>query len=88
MKVNKQFIFFEICSKEWVIFYHCNTVDPLLINKVKIERKQIWKQNFNPLQRKSIPVIVLNLLQVLNGILIIHLLMFINKLINNNKFNI
>ena len=78
MKENKQFILFEICSKEWEIFYHCNTVDPLHINKVKIG-KQILRKNFNHLQRKLIQVIVLNSLLVLNDILIIRLLMFINK---------
>ena len=54
--------------------------DPLLINKVKIKiERQILKKNSNHLQRKLTLVIVLNLLRVLNGILTIHLQMFINR---------
>ena len=54
--------------------------DPLLINKVKIKiERQILKRNSNHLQRKLTLVIVLNLLRVLNGILTIHLQMFINR---------
>ena len=60
MKGNKQFILSEICSNAWEIYYPCNMVDQLLINKVKI-RKQTLKANSSLLQKKLIQVIVLSL---------------------------